>query len=408
MKNQIRIYIVVFILLLSACSTRPIISSAKLEEPLEPVVSSPSALPIIPPHVISPDIATLKIVQWNVLPGWKDDDIRLALKTFLHSCSVLKNQKIWARVCKRATSMQSNSNTELRKFFEHNFKPYQVINSNGSGNGLITGYYEPLLKGSRKLSERYRFPIYTVPKDLLNVDLGALYPQLKNSRVRGRLEGQRVVPYYSRAEIEADPSPLRGYELLWVEDAVELFFLQIQGSGRIETDNGEIIRVGYHNQNGYSYQSIGKLLVKRGELPLNKASMEGIKAWGLRNPGKLKELLHQNPSYVFFRELPANVFGPIGALGVPLTAGRSIAIDPRAVPQGAPIFLSTTWPNSHKKLNRLMVAQDTGGAIKGGVRGDFFWGFGKEAAKQAGRMRQIGKMWVFMPSDYEPRIRYNK
>tara|TARA_B100000686_G_scaffold208238_1_gene215142 strand:- start:1248 stop:2474 length:1227 start_codon:yes stop_codon:yes gene_type:complete len=408
MKNQLRIFCAIFILLLNACSTGPIIPSSDSDQSVSPVVPSLITVPTIAPYVISPDVATLKIANWSVLPGWKGDDIRPALETFLQSCSALRNQRLWVKVCNHAASMQQHNNAALRKFFENNFNPYQVINSNGNSNGLITGYYEPLLKGSRKLSERYRFPLYTVPKDLLIVDLGKLYPELKSLRVRGRLEGQRIVPYYSRAEIETEPSPLKGYELLWVDDAVELFFLQIQGSGRIETDSGEIVRVGYHNQNGYSYQSIGKLLVKRGELPLNKASMEGIKEWGLRNPGKLKELLHQNPSYVFFRELPADLSGPIGALGVPLTARRSIAIDPRAIPQGAPVFLSTTWPNSHKKLNRLMVAQDTGGAIKGGVRGDFFWGFGKEAAKQAGRMKQTGKMWVLMPNDYVPRIRYNK
>ncbi|MGH8684369.1 MAG: MltA domain-containing protein, partial [Nitrosospira sp.] len=150
------------------------------------------------------------------------------------------------------------------------------------------------------------------------------------------------------------------------------------------------------------YKSIGKLLVERGELPLEKASMQGIKAWGQRNPAKLNELLQQNSSFVFFRELPTGMSGPLGALGVPLTAGRSLAIDPRAIPQGAPVFLATTWPNTSKQLHRLMVAQDTGGAIKGGVRADFFWGFGQEAGDQAGKMKQSGKMWVLMPNGYVP------
>ena len=199
--------------------------------------------------------------------------------------------------------MQKKDNDKLRQFFEHYFKPYQVLNSNGGSDGLITGYYEPLLKGSRKSSNRYRFPLYTVPKELLIVDLSKVYPELQGLRLRGRLKGRRIIPYYSRAEIEADSSHLQGYELLWVEDAVELFFLQIQGSGRIEMENGEIVRVGYQDQNGHPYQSIGKLLVERGELSLDKASMQGIKAWGIRNPEKLNELLHQNPSYVFFREV---------------------------------------------------------------------------------------------------------
>ena len=148
------------------------------------------------------------------------------------------------------------------------------------------------------------------------------------------------------------------------------------------------------------YNSIGKLLVQRGELPLEKASMQGIKQWGQQNPSKLPALLQQNARYVFFRELPADLSGPIGALGVPLTAGRSIAIDPLSIPQGAPVFLATTWPNTNKPLNRLMVAQDVGSAIKGGIRADFFWGFGHEAGNQAGRMKQSGKMWVLMPRSY--------
>ena len=391
MKNQLRFLSITLVLLLNACSTGPTIPFTGPEKALTPVV---------PPHVVSSDIATLKVTSWNALPDWEADNIRPALDTFLQSCTILKSQKLWKESCNLAGSIQKKDNDTLRQFFEHHFKPYQVLNSNGSSDGLITGYYEPLLKGSRKSSKRYRFPLYTVPKELLIVDLSKVYPELKGLRLRGRLEGRRIIPYYSRAEIEADSSRLQGYELLWVEDAVELFFLQIQGSGRIAMENGEIVRVGYQDQNGHPYQSIGRLLVERGELSLDKASMQGIKAWGIRNPGKLNELLHQNPSYVFFRELPAGISGPIGALGVPLTERRSLAIDPRVIPQGAPVFLSTTWPNSSKKLHRLMIAQDTGGAIKGGVRADFFWGFGKEAANQAGKMKQIGKMWVLMPNSY--------
>ena len=391
MKNQLRFLSITIIFLLNACSTG---SKIPFTDPDKTQTAS------ISPHVVSPDIATLKASNWSSLPGWEADDIRPALDTFLQSCTILKSQKLWKKSCNLADSMQKKGNDKLRKFFEHHFKPYQVLNSNGGSDGLITGYYEPLLKGSYKSSNRYRFPLYTVPKELLIVDLSKVYPELQGLRLRGRLEGRRIIPYYSRAEIETDSSHLQGYELLWVEDVVELFFLQIQGSGRIEMESGEIVRVGYQDQNGHPYHSIGKLLVERGELSLDKASMQGIKAWGKRNPEKLTELLHQNPSYVFFRKLPAGISGPIGALGVPLTEGRSLAIDPRVIPQGAPVFLSTTWPNSSKKLHRLMIAQDTGGAIKGGVRADFFWGFGKDAASQAGKMKQTGKMWVLMPNSY--------
>jgi len=209
------------------------------------------------------------------------------------------------------------------------------------------------------------------------------------------------VPYPTRKEIEAaNGNGFKGRPIAWAEDPVELFFLQIQGSGRIELPDGAHLRVGYADQNGHPYLSIGKLLVERGELKLEQASMQGIKDWGAKNPDKLPELLASNPSFVFFRELPNDLPGPLGALGVPLTGGRSIAIDPRFIPLGAPVFLATTQPNSPLPLNRLVMAQDTGGAIRGGVRADFFWGFGNAAGELAGRMKQRGRMWVLLPKDF--------
>jgi membrane-bound lytic murein transglycosylase A len=187
-----------------------------------------------------------------------------------------------------------------------------------------------------------------------------------------------------------------------VEDIVDLFFLQIQGSGMVKLDNGEQMHVGYADQNGQPYQSIGKVLIDRGELTSDKASMQGIKDWARRNLDKLRDLLNSNPSYVFFRELPNGLSGPLGAMGVPLAAERSIAVDPRYIPMGAPVFLSTTYPNSGKPLQRLMLAQDTGGAIKGAVRADFFWGAGNEAGRFAGAMKQQGRLWVLLPKDYKP------
>ena len=392
MKNQLSFLTVATLLLLNACTTVPIGTRVAPEKP---------AASTVPPAAPSP-VAMLKPTDWGTLTGWTDDDILPAWDAFLRSCTVLKNQPLWQKTCTQADSIRGQDNATLRQFFESRFVPHQVLNSDGSGDGLITGYYEPLLKGSRKQSMRYRYPLYTTPDELLVVDLGEIYPELKNMRLRGRLQGRKVVPYYSRSEIERNPAPLQGKELLWVDDAIDLFFLQIQGSGRVELESGEIVRVGYSEQNGHPYKSIGRLLVERGELPLEKASMQGIKTWGQRNPAKLNELLQQNSSFVFFRELPVGLPGPLGSLGVPLTAGRSLAIDPRTIPQGAPVFLATTWPNTDKRLHRLMVAQDTGGAIKGNVRADFFWGFGPEAGDQAGKMRQSGKMWVLMPNNYLP------
>ena len=221
--------------------------------------------------------------------------------------------------------------------------------------------------------------------------------------MRGRLEGNKVVPYWSRAEIVARGDKLPGKTLLYVDDAVELFFLQVQGSGRVRLADGSLVRVNYADQNGHPYQSIGRVLVERGELKLEEASMQGIQAWARNNPARLDALLNTNPSYVFFREMPSSEGGPVGALGVPLTAERSIAVDPRSVPLGAPVFLATTRPNTSQPLNRLVMAQDTGGAIKGAVRADFFWGFGKEAGEQAGRMKQAGRMWVLLPAELAPK-----
>ena len=384
--------------LLALLLTLAVSACATLEKPVAslPPAAPPQAVPAIPPA------PPLQSVGWEAVPNWQDEEPAAAWDAFRQSCAALQNQPAWRPACTAATALQPSNSAALREFFEQHFTPYQATNPNGSSEGLITGYYEPLLNGSRTPSKRYRYPLYGVPDDLLVVDLGALYPELKNLRLRGRLEGRRVVPYYNRAEIDNGTAPLKGKELYWVDDAVELFFLQIQGSGKVVLPGGETVRVGYADQNGHPYKSIGKSLVERGDLPLEKASMQGIKDWGKQNPDKLPDLLNLNASYVFFRDLPNHLAGPLGALGVPLTAGHSIAIDPRHIPLGAPVFLSTTWPNSAKPLNRLMLAQDTGGAIRGVVRADFFWGFGKQAGKQAGSMKQNGKMWVLLPKGYTP------
>ncbi len=394
MKDQSALLAVAALLLLNACTT---VSTT----PTPPVAME---TPVAPTSLVP----MLKPTDWNSLTGWGEDDILPAWDAFLRSCAVLKNQPLWGETCIQAAALRGQNSAMLRKFFESRFVPHQVLNSDGSDDGLITGYYEPLLKGSRKQSKRYRYPLYNTPDELLVVDLSEIYPELKNMRLRGRLQGRKIVPYYSRSDIVSNPAPLQGRELLWVDDEIDLFFLQIQGSGRVQLENGEVVRVGYSEQNGHPYKSIGKLLVERGEVPLEKASMQGIRAWGQRNPHKLGELLRQNSSFVFFREVPTALPGPLGSLGVPLTAGRSLAVDPRAVPQGAPVFLATTWPNTDKQLYRLMVAQDTGGAIKGNVRADFFWGFGTEAAEQAGKMKQAGKMWVLMPAGYVPEAQVRK
>ncbi len=294
------------------------------------------------------------------------------------------------------------SSAAARQYFETHFTPWALVNPDGSRHGLVTGYYEPLLEGSRQASTRHRWPIRGVPADMLTIELGDLHPELKGKRVRGRLEGNRVVPYWNRSELMAIAERLPAPVLFWAADPIELFFLQVQGSGQVQLPDGTRARVGYADQNGHPYRSIGRWLIDQGELTLENASMQGIKAWAKNNPERLRELLDTNPSYVFFRELPPSGGGPIGAQGVPITAERSLAIDPRFTPLGAPVFLDTSFPLSDRPLRRLMIAQDTGGAIKGPVRADFFWGFGDAAGATAGRMRQQGRMWVLLPRGETP------
>jgi len=368
---------------LAACSTAP-----KPSATLKLAEEAP-----YPPFTVS---------KWEMLPDWQTIDLQQALVAFGQSCNALKNKPDWQSICTRANNLPTSDNTSLRAFFEEGFTPYQVFNPDGSSQGLITGYYEPKLYGSRIKTNRFRYPLYGVPDDLLTIDLGEVYPQLKDLRLRGRLDGNRIVPYYNRGDIDHGKAPLQGRELFWVDNAVELFFLQIQGSGRIELPDGSLIKVGYANQNGHPYTSIGKKLVDMGAFTIEESSMQNIKLWAKNNPDKLDSVLEQNPSYVFFRELPSNLSAPLGALGVPLTNEYSLAVDTRTIPLGAPVFLSTTYPNTTDPLNRLMLAQDTGGAIKGAVRGDFFWGFGEQAGTQAGRMKQSGQMWVLFPKGAEP------
>ncbi|MDE2440176.1 MAG: murein transglycosylase A [Betaproteobacteria bacterium] len=404
--RKIQATLFLFVTLLAACSSVPPTSTPATATcapcPSCPVCPAVTPAPVPPP----PFSRSFQPASWTDMPGWTEDDVAAAWPAFLQSCRGVAskgNGAGWKRVCDLARLADGKAGNDPRRFFEQNLRPYAIANGDGAVNGLITGYYEPLLRGSRTRGKGYEQPVRGVPDDLLTIDLSAVFPELKDKRVRGRLEGNKVVPYWSRAEIAAKGDQLPSKTLLYVDDAVELFFLQVQGSGRVKLADGGMVRLNYADQNGHPYQSIGKTLVERGELKLEEASMQGIQSWARANPSRLDALLNANPSYVFFREVPNSDGGPIGALGVPLTAERSIAIDPRSVPLGSPVFLATTRPNSAQPMNRLVMAQDTGGAIKGAVRADFFWGFGKEAGEQAGRMKQSGRMWVLLPSELAPK-----
>jgi membrane-bound lytic murein transglycosylase A len=340
-------------------------------------------------------------VAFGVLPGWQQDDLRQAWPAFMASCRALAakpDKPDWKSACAAARAVDAGDGVAIRQYFETYFVPNLVRAADGADTGLITGYYEPMLRGSRQRGGAYQTPLYKVPDDLVTVDLASVYPNLKGMRLRGRLSGKTVVPYSTRAEIERARLP--GKELVWVDDPVEAFFLEVQGSGRVQLDeSGDVVRVAYADQNGHPYKAIGRWLVEQGELTADQASAQGIKAWVAAHPERRQELFNVNPSYIFFREerLPDPSVGPKGALGVPLTPSRSVAIDPTFLPLGAPIFLSTTQPASDVPVQRLMMGQDTGGAIRGAVRADFFFGFGGQAAENAGRMKQRGQLWVLMP-----------
>jgi membrane-bound lytic murein transglycosylase A len=370
-----------------------------------PLAGSGGAAPATEPASVF-----FQAVPFSALPGWSNDSPSAALPSFAASCRALiarpESAAIWRPACAAASVVAARDDAGARAFFEAQFTPYRVTTADGTDAGRVTGYYEPMLKGSRVRNDRYRYPLYAPPDDLLTIELGEIFPELKSERVRGRLDGKRVLPYWSRAEIEAGQAGLSGRELVWVDDPVEAFFVHIQGSARVELADRSTVRIGYADQNGHRYRSIGRVLIERGELTLEQASMQGIKAWGRNHPDKLPSLLDENPSYVFFREIRADpdngIDGPIGALGVPLAAGRAIAVDPRFLPLGAPLFLATTYPLSDARLQRLVLAQDTGGAIRGALRADFFWGSGDDAAQNAGRMNQPGQMWLLWPKAATP------
>ncbi len=365
------------------------------------------------PQCPAPPVATrveprYEPVPFAAIPGWAGADLAPGLRAFVAGCPALAATSPLRRVCESAKAVQLQDEAAVRGFIEENLQAWTVLAPDGAAEGLVTGYYEPVLAGSRWRSARFRFPVYGVPADLVAVDLASLHPDLRHLRLRGRVESSRLVPYWTRYQIET-AEDFRAPVLAWVEDPIELFFLQIQGSGQIALESGERLRLGYADQNGHPYRSIGRFLVDRGELTLDRASMQNIKAWAAANPARLREALDSNPSYVFFRELPASdpgtagAMGPPGTLGAPLSAGYSLAIDPRSVPLGAPVFLATTWPLSARPLERLMAAQDTGGAIRGTARADFFWGTGDEADKLAGQMRQRGRFWILWPRDETPK-----
>lgn len=364
-----------------------------------------------------PDRLVLQPAKFADLPGWDADHQAEAVSALLRSCAVLQREPVerdlglagvvgdWRPICAAAATLAPGDDAAARAFFQEFFQPLAAANL-ARPDGLFTGYFEVSLNGSRTAGGRYTVPLYRPPPDLVMVDLGLFRDDWHGSRIAGRVVGGQLKPYETRAEIDRGALKGKGLELLWVDDAVDAFFLDIQGSGRVRLEDGSTVQVGYVAQNGRPYVPIGRKLVERGALQPGAVSMQAIRQWLATNPGDANAVMEENPSYVFFRELKGD--GPLGAEGVVLTPGRTLAVDPHFIPYGVPLWLDTTRPEMPGQpgapLQRLMLAQDTGGAIRGPVRGDVFWGFGADAGEIAGRMKQRGHWWLLLPKPAAARL----
>ena len=307
----------------------------------------------------------------------------------------------WVPACKAAASVDDQSSIAAREYFEKWFRPFAVFDRNGKQEGLLTGYYEAELRGALHPGGRFKFPLYSRPSDLVAVDLGRFETSLKGRSIIGRVADGTLVPYPVRKSIDGGILADKLKPLVWVDSAIDAFFLHIQGSGRIKLANGGLMRLGYAASNGHDYTAIGRILVQRGEITRDRVSMQTIRAWLAANPAKASEIMAQNARYIFFRELTGNA--PVGAQGVELTAGRSLAVDRSAVPLGTPLWLDTRDPvDPYRPYQRLMIAQDVGNAIKGGIRGDIFFGHGRLAARRAGLMKQRGRYYILLPKAMPP------
>lgn len=349
----------------------------------------------------------LRIARFGDLPGWRQSNAKAALAAFRLSCGALAKKAAsdgmggsgyagtvgdWVEACNQLSSAPN-----ARQFFERNFTPFAVA---ATGKGLFTGYYEPELRASRTRHDAYQIPVFGLPSDLVSVDLGKFRDEWKGEQIAGRIEGHKLMPYATRAEIDA-----RGLSnapvLFYADDPIAVFFLHIQGSGRVVFDDGSRARVGYAGKNGRAYTAIGRTLIERGALTKDSVSMPAIRAWLKAHPKDARTVMRTNQSYTFFMLLPAGDAsqGSKGTQGVPLTAGASLAVDNRIHPLGVPLFLVTALPGkTPKPFHQLLIAQDTGGAIRGAVRGDIYWGTGAEAERRAGAMKSEGTLFVLLPN----------
>lgn len=357
----------------------------------------------------------IRTSTFSHLPGWADADTKKSMLTFQVSCKVFLRQdpkksvgsdyfdlnaEDWYPTCKEAMMLQPLSSQNTKQFFEKWFIPVEFIEKKPV-EGLFTGYYMPLLKGSLKRTKEYNVPLYDVPSNLLTINLGLFANDLKNRNIVGRISGSRIIPFYTRAEINQGAIENKAPVVAWVDSLVDRSFLEIEGSGLIQLKNGKQIAVGYSGQNGAAYTALAKVLIDKGVMTRDNASMQHIRSYLESHPNEVNSVLNANKSFVFFQKLKQSV--AIGTLGTPLTPGYSLAIDRKWIPLGIPLWLNTTRPDNQsdeqKTLKRLMIAQDTGGAIRGMVRGDVYWGAGEKATSIAGKMKNFGNYWILIPKN---------
>lgn len=343
------------------------------------------------PQILSPKMPKtyLTEVSFDELPHWKNENYKEALGSFINSCQSRKTKKLYADLCNRAKEVENS-----KQFLEQEFSLYEIAPSKADGNGLLTGYYEPSLKGSLVKKEPYIYPIYSEPNDLISVDLSGIYPDLKNYRLRGRLEGKKLVPYHTRKQTKEEI--VDAEVICYTDSKIDLFFLEVQGSGRVNLEDGESLFIGYANQNGHKYSSIGKYLINMGEIPKEKVSLQSIQEWFELHPKRVDEVLNYNESVVFFRKKD---HAASGSLGIVLTPERSVAVDRNFIPLGSMLYLDAKI--NKQNVSRIVMAEDTGGAIKGALRADMFFGASEEAEVSAGMLKSPLKLWIFLPKGTE-------
>ncbi len=374
MKNLLFLFLAIF--LISGCSKK------QEQIPQAPAIEKTKEVAI--ENVETGVENGMKKVSFLEIDGFFEDDLNHALEVFKKDCKKSKRYDDFKNVCQKAEFEKDG-----RKFFMLNFEPYKLFDSKAKDEGTITGYYEPLLYGSLKKTSRYKYPIYYTPKNLIVTN-----KENSNGSKRGKIVKGKIVPYDTREQIENNPKNPNLVPIAYVDDKFDLFFLHIQGSGKIKLDTGELINIGYAEQNGWPYFSIGSYLIEKNYITKDEMSVQAMKDFFMANPKIMDEVFKSNPSYVFFRVSPN---GATGALNTVLTAKRNLAVDRSYIPLGMPVFLSTKNPVTKEPLNQMMVAADVGGAIKGEIRADFFWGFGNEAFNYAGRMKEKGKMYILKP-----------